>query len=177
LPIVSVSLALVAASFPAISQNLAVTLVLALIGIGVTICVARRYRVNPRMAYQMHDYFVLGLNNAASLGDIKITFNGESVPRVVTTQLSIWNAGNTTVERSHIVEHDPITVKIKDGSSILGASLLNATHRANEFKIRLSEADRSRAFLEFDHLNAGNGARVQIIHAGEMNNVAVTAQP
>src|SRR5271154_4018409 len=126
------------------------------------------------MVYQMHDNFVVGQPDASSLGDIKILFNGDAVPRVVVTQLAVWNAGNTTVRGNDIVEADPLAVGIDPGSSILGTGLLSATRTVNDFHIRVMAQDRSRAFLDFDYLDPGDGAVFQIIHSGAKCTARVT---
>ncbi len=100
--------------------------------------------------------------------------NNVPVPRVVVTQLAVWNTGNTLVRGKEIVESDPLTISFEDGVVILHAQRVNATQEVNDFRIRISEHDRSRAFLEFDYLNVRDGARFQIIHTGAKGKAKVT---
>jgi hypothetical protein len=154
-----------------------VGLIITLIGVGigvVSLIWARRFRVNPRMVYQTHDTFVVGQPDATSYGDIRILFNLAPVPRVVVTQLGIWNAGNTTIRRDDIVATDPLMFLAEPGSSILGSTRLTATRNVNDFRLRLVSEDRSRAILEFDYLDAKDGAVFQIIHTGAMKKGKVT---
>ena len=119
-----------------------------------------------QMAYQFHDFTVIGEPSVTSLGEIKILFNDVAVPLVVVTQLAVWNTGNTVVKGSDIVTSDPLKICFEEGIVILDAQRVAATQEANDFRIRISEADGSRAFLEFDYLNARDGAKFQIIHTG-----------
>jgi hypothetical protein len=131
-----------APGFPGILANPVVAAIATLTGIilaVVSVVLTRRYRVNPRVVYQMHDYFVVGQPDVSSLGDIKILLNGDTVPRVVVTQLAVWNAGNTTVRRDDIVDADPLAVSIDPGSSILGTGLLNSTRTVNDFHISVMQ--------------------------------------
>jgi hypothetical protein len=57
-----------------------------------------RFRSKSRMAYQLHDYSIIVQPSVTKLGDIKILFNDVLVPRVVVTQLAVWNAGNTVIK-------------------------------------------------------------------------------
>jgi hypothetical protein len=125
-----------------------------------------RFRSKSQMAYQLHDFTVIGQPHVTNLGDIKILFNNVAVPRVVVTQLAVWNTGNTVVKGKEIVESDPLTIRFEDGAMILDAQRVSATQEVNDFRIRVSEHDRSRAFLEFDYLNGRDGAKFQIIHTG-----------
>jgi hypothetical protein len=133
-----------------------------------------RFRAKSQMAYQLHDFTIIGQPNVTNLGDIKILFNNVAVPRVVVTQLAVWNTGNTVVKGKEIVESDSLTICFEDGAVILDAQRVNATQEVNDFRIRISEHDRSRAFLEFDYLNAGDGAKFQIIHTGTADRAKVT---
>ena len=133
-----------------------------------------RFRSKSQMAYQLHNFTVIGQPNVTNLGDIKILFNNVAVPRVVVTQLAVWNTGNTVVKGMEIVESDPLTIRFEDGAMILDAQRVSATQEVNDFRIRVSEHDRSRAFLEFDYLNSQDGAKFQIIHTGGNGKAKVT---
>jgi len=133
-----------------------------------------RFRSKSQMAYQLHDFTVIGQPSVTNLGDIKILFNNVAVPRVVVTQLAVWNTGNTVVKGKEIVESDPLTIRFEDGAMILDAQRVSATQEVNDFRIRVSENDRSRAVLEFDYLNGGDGAKFQIIHTGGSGKAKVT---
>jgi hypothetical protein len=133
-----------------------------------------RVRSKSQMAYQLHDFIVIGQPNVTNLGEIKILFNNLTVPRIVVTQLAVWNTGNTVVRGQEIVESDPITIHFEDGATILDAQRVTATQEVNDFRIRVCEHDRSRAFLEFNYLNSRDGAKFQIIHTGGKGKAKVT---
>jgi hypothetical protein len=172
LQVVTMSYTIAAPSFASPTVEFIVALLGIAIGV-ISLVWARRFRVNPRMVYQTHDFFVVGQPDASSLGDIKIMFNDAAVPRVVVTQLGVWNAGNTTVRSTDIVTTDPPSVSIEGGALVLGSTRLNRTREVNGFHIRLAQEDRSRALLEFDYLDPRDGAVFQIIHTGAMNKAKV----
>jgi hypothetical protein len=133
----------------------------------------RRFRTKSQMAYQSHDATIIREPGVASLGEIKILFNEVPVPRVVVTQLAVWNAGDTVVNATDIVTDNPLKVCFDRGTNILDAQLVNATQESNKFKITVAE-DKSCAFLEFAYLNAKDGAKFQIIHTGANGKAKVT---
>ena len=51
---------------------------------------------------------------------------------------------------------------------------VNETRSVNEFHIRVMQKNLCRAFLEFDYLDAGDGAVFQIIHSGAKDTAKVT---
>jgi hypothetical protein len=132
-----------------------------------------RYRSRARMAYQLHDFTIIGQPDV-KLGDIKILYNDVAVPRVVVTQLAVWNTGNVVVKGQEIVESHPLTVCFGEEAIILHAQRVTATNDVNDFRIRISEHDRSCACLHFDYLNGGDGAKFQVIHTGIQGKAKVT---
>jgi len=145
-----------------------------LIGIVASFWLGMRFRSKSQMAYQSHDFTIVSQPSVSSIGEIKILFNEVAVPRVVVTQLAVWNTGNTVVKGEDIVKSDPLTIRFEDGAMILAAQRVTATQEVNDFRIRLSEHDRSAAFLEFDYLNAQDGAKSQIIHTSTTGKAKVT---
>jgi len=133
-----------------------------------------RFRSKSQMAYQLHDFTVIGQPSVTNLGDIKILFNNVPVPRIVVTQLAVWNTGNTVVKGTEIVESNPLAICFEDEAVILDAQRVSATQEVNDFRVRVSEQNRSRAFLEFDYLNGRDGAKFQIIHTGSKGKAKVT---
>jgi hypothetical protein len=133
-----------------------------------------RFQSKSGMAYQLHHFTLIGEPSVTNLGDIKILFNNLTVPRVVVTQLAVWNTGNTVVKGNEIVESDPLAICFEDGAVILDAKRVDATQEVNDFRIRISEKDHTCAFLEFDYLNGNDGARFQIIHTGTKDKAKLT---
>jgi hypothetical protein len=165
------------AAIPEILQSPSLGLGLTLLGIALSVVgvvLGIRSRSKARMAYQTHDFALVGQPDANSVGEIKILFNDSPVPRVVVTQLAVWNAGSTTVRSDDIVAADPLAVCFEPDVLILGTRRLKATQAVNDFRIRLQEQDRTRALLEFDYLNSGDGAVFEIIHTGAKGKAKVT---
>jgi hypothetical protein len=144
-----------------------------LIGILASFWLGMRFRARSQMAYQSHGFTLVSQLSAPSIGEIKILFNEVAVPRVVVTQLAVWNTGNTVVRSTDVVESDPLKVRIEDGI-LLHVQRDSATREANKFRVRISETDQSCAFLEFDYLNARDGARFQILHTGTKEKAKLT---
>jgi len=129
----------------------------------------RRDRSRSRMAFQKSNYLVISETQATkNLGRIRILFNDLPVPRIVVTKLAVWNTGNTMVDGKDLATSVPLEFSVEAGASILDAQRVKANNEANNFHIRVSN-DRSRAFLEFDFLNQGDGAIFQITHTGDQN--------
>ncbi len=152
-------------------------LLLAVIGIllgAIGVVLTIRSRSKARLVYQSRDLVLIGQPDANPAGEIKILFNDAMVPRVVVTRLAVWNAGNTTIKRDDIVFSDPLAVCFDSDVMILGSRRLKASQTVNDFRLKIQEQDRSRAVLEFDYLNNGDGAVFEIVHTGARGGVSVT---
>jgi hypothetical protein len=145
-----------------------------LIGVAASFWLGMRFRSKSQMAYQSHDFTVIGQPAVSAFGEIKILFNDVAVPRIVVTQLAVWNTGNMVVRGTDIVTSDPLKICFGDEAVILNAQRVSSTREVNGFQIRISEQDKSCAFLEFDYLDGSDGAKFQLIHTGTIGKTKVT---
>ena len=146
-----------------------VGLLLAVVGIILTI----RSLTRARLAYRTRNLPLIGQPDATPYGEISILFNGQPVQRLVVTRLAFWNAGNTTVRRTDLVERDPLTVYFEAQTTILGSRTVSETRAVNDFRLSLNHDIPSQALMRFDYLDRGDGAIFEIIHTGSRGGVSI----
>ena len=117
-----------------------VGLLLAVVGIILTI----RSLTRARLAYRTRNLPLIGQPDATPYGEISILFNGQPVQRLVVTRLAFWNAGNTTVRRTDLVERDPLTVYFEAQTTILGSRTVSETRAVNDFRLSLNHSTSRR---------------------------------
>ena len=87
-------------------MGIAITVVVAVIGIGVTLYFGKKCR-EPM-------YAISGTNLASSsisqYGDLGIRFAGKPVQQVTVTHICFWNAGRETIRKEDIAEKGPIKI-------------------------------------------------------------------
>ena len=140
--------------------------VLAVLGLAAAVFFYRRSRRVSRLAYQFDEVTLLGSSRSAFSDEVEIRFSGRVVPRVTAARLIVWNAGNTTLRGSDIVQADPLRVHLQDEGIILKASVVRVTRDVNDFAVSLEGQGQPEAALAFDYLDPGDGALLEVLHSG-----------
>lgn len=99
---------------------------------------------------------------------LELTYDGVRVNRVTVTRLYFWNHGRESIRRSDLIEAAPVGAVFPQGCRILTAQTIAVTDSACGFaepRIVMTEAG-SKVLFDFDHLNASDGAAVQVVHDG-----------
>jgi hypothetical protein len=138
-----------------------------LVGIALAILFFLRQRVINRIAYQSSGVHLIGGAFAELPEDVLVNFKGIQVPRLSQSMLVFWNAGTTTIRGSDVVNADPVRIELPNGTQILDARVTKSTRAVNQFQIGLDIATPSRALLNFDFLDPGDGARITFLHTSE----------
>ncbi|WP_121642607.1 hypothetical protein [Bacillus vallismortis] len=120
------------------------------------------------LTYTFKTERVVGKNNKTP-EDIEIVFRGKPVERVTNTQITVWNSGNVTIEGKNIVEKDPLRILISEGQEIISATILEKSRDANDFIIKTDENNPHILEVEFDYLDAQDGAVIEILHTDNEN--------
>jgi hypothetical protein len=130
--------------------------------IGIILWYASKSR--SRLAAQANSLELVG-PNAAFPSDLEFLFKGHKVPNVTLSRIPIWNIGNTTVKGDQITSSDPLRIITSAGSTILEATIRAYTRQVNGFTCTSRPVSNEIA-CQFDYLDPGDGALIQIIHTG-----------
>jgi hypothetical protein len=118
---------------------------------------------DARPVYKSKSFRVVGDEPTMPAG-VAISFNGEHVAQITKSVLLFWNAGRGTVTGAEIVSRDCLRAEI-DGK-VLTAKVIARTRDINSFNARLISSLPSGVLLEFDFLDAGDGAAIELLHTG-----------
>lgn len=109
---------------------------------------------------------VEGLVNRFESLDIR--YGGSPIENLTVTKLAFWNSGKETINNADIPSAVPILITAKDDNELLDAKVIYASNPANQFSLRVYDEHRSVS-LEFDYLDQNEGALIQIIHTGTLD--------
>ncbi|WP_242144929.1 MULTISPECIES: hypothetical protein [unclassified Bacillus cereus group] len=141
-----------------------------IIGILIAIVTYRKSKIGQRLVYQSSAIKIIGKNRNTP-EEIQIYFRGNEVPRVIKTNLVIWNSGNETIKSSHVTKEDPLRIQIEESESIISYRILKETRHTNKVKLVL---DKQNVLLfNFDYLDPNDGVRVEILHTDDINPVVL----
>jgi len=82
------------------------------------------------------------------------------------TRVAIWSHRGDTIRSSDIVKADPLRIQLGSTDSILQTRVLAVSRTQAGVKITTTDADPTAVFLNFDFLDPGDGAIVEIMHQG-----------
>ncbi|MBE1485206.1 hypothetical protein [Plantactinospora soyae] len=137
---------------------------LSVIAIPITFIVARRTRLRPEIRYAIdHDVLVEPKAELIDRG-LSIRFADQTLRQVSRTYVALWNHRGDTIKGSDILFEDPLRVQLQDLDAVVDVSVVWYSRDQNRLTVRCDPADRSAATIDFDFLDAGDGAVIQIVH-------------
>jgi len=126
---------------------------------------------NKAISFTTNDISVIWPTNQGKDDSLKITYQGNEVPRVTSTTMAIWNSGTETIDGSDIVADDPLRLIAAEGVKILRVQVLEKTRDVIVGDIpNISE---KQANVRFRYLDANDGIAVEVLHTGGMDAISV----
>jgi hypothetical protein len=141
-------------------------LILGILSILVTVYFAIRYseRKEPRFI-SLNERKIAVSDDAPE--EIQISYKGEKVDQVTSTNVWFWNEGKRPIKLEDIANDQPLLVKLADPNKaieILDVSVRKSSRDAINFKAKKEDASTVR--LEFEFLDYRDGAVVEVQHTG-----------
>jgi len=98
---------------------------------------------------------------------LNITYNNEILNNFTITYARVINKGNEVIKPSDIAPNDPIRFTIRDleGIKLLDQSITHSSDPNNKFIVQ--QIDNKTVQLDFDYIEPGDGATIQILHTGK----------
>jgi hypothetical protein len=140
---------------------------LGILGILAAVVFYLRSKRISRLAYQRDEVAIIGGSSAAFPSEVVISFAGSPVARVSATRFVVWNAGNTTLDRSQIVDADHLRLDLHSDGEILKVELLRTTREVNTVWAKSKPSERSRVDFGFDYLDPNDGFLIEVLHSGQ----------
>lgn len=130
-----------------------------------------RKSLSQKIIYAVLSSNELITNNQSNIPKLKILYDNEAVNDVTVTRLTFWNQTVATINKTDIIDAEPLSIFINNGK-ILDASVLKGGQSSNKIKVFLT-SDNS-ANITFDYLDKKEGGIIQVIHTGSRNSIDIT---
>lgn len=125
-----------------------------------------------KLAFQRDSVTLVGGSDAAFPDELKIQYSGKDVLQVSSERFAVWNAGNTTISASEIVEADPLRLEIAEKGQVLKVTTLGKSREVNGFRIKESETEKKK-LIHFDFLDPNDGFSIEVIHSGAKKDLKI----
>ena len=140
------------------------TLILAIIGILLTIYFAAKSRRKKEPKYLMRTISLIS-SNIKKIKFLNILYKKLEIENLSVTKLAFWNNGKETIRSSDVAPKNPIQVTIKSDFRILSCDIIYQKNESNGFVLKLS-ADKKNIIISFDYVDYLEGIVMQIYHTG-----------
>ena len=127
----------------------------------------RASRIGARPTYQMRSLRLIGREQQALPDEVEILFKGRHVDRLTMTHLILWNSGKALLNGEEMVLDDPLRAEVSLGADVLRVRVQKVTRLTNKFLARINPQSQNQVLLEFDYLDPGDGAVVEMLHTDQ----------
>lgn len=125
------------------------------------------------IAYTQSGERLLGLTADGLPRDVTVQYCGTDIQRLTRTIIWFWNAGERTFKGSDIVTHDHFRLEVKNGGSVLAATVLKQARDVCMIAVPLDTESPDKIFIKFDFLDPKDGAVLEILHTSDVIDVDV----
>ena len=122
--------------------------------------------VGPRIACHILHSRLIGGADQMLPQDLEMRFKGEKIERLTRTLVMLWNIGNRTVKHDDIVVSDWLRIDFDHETRALDAHIVKKTRQVNNLSIVRQPNILNQVKIDFDYLDAGDGAVIEILHTG-----------
>ena len=96
---------------------------------------------------------------------LEILHKGHKIKTLTVSNILFWNRGRATIEKTDIVNANPLRIECSQGNHILDMILIEVNNPSSQFALEM-ENNRTRAKILFDYLDKDQGAIIQVTHTG-----------
>ena len=122
----------------------------------------------PRPVFQSQGFKIIESGGIKSFDEgIEVTYKGQPVPLLTSSIVVFWNDGLGPIKKDDIVDTDPIRCYVRDGAKMLRTTVRSVSDENIGFKKIEREERPNEVELKFDHLNAGDGVVLEILHTSD----------
>ncbi|MFS8184213.1 hypothetical protein ACMG4P_22050 [Pseudovibrio denitrificans] len=126
-----------------------------------------------KLSYSTASFTISGENNPEFPSDLSILYDGHVVNNLTSTTIVIWNSGNETISDRDKLDRDLLRLELPPENKILSAITKKQSKITNECNPFSLPGIDNTAYINFKHLEPGDGARILVIHDGEKNSLNV----
>jgi hypothetical protein len=135
-----------------------------IVGVIIALVIYRASLIGASPVYQRRSLRLIGPDAKTLHEGVEIRFKGEPIERLTKTLMVFWNSGRTLIRGSDVVDIDPIRCDFSVGSRILEVRVVKRNRATNKFDAQVDQNLPHRAIVDFDYLDPGDGAVLEMLH-------------
>jgi hypothetical protein len=108
-------------------------------------------------------------DNVSKFSGVEITYKNRKVMSLTISKIVFWNSGQETISRNDLVKLNPLQIRGIEDTIILSGDILATSSPSNKFTLEFKPKN-NQILMDFDYLDNGQGAVLQIVHTGAQEN-------
>jgi len=112
----------------------------------------------------MQSLNLIRLNKNNMPSEITAFYKGHSLTNLNKTTIIIWNNGNDILDKTSLLDSDPIKILLKDGCNIFNYEIIRQTNKYNNLQVGRVEGKLNELLLSFEYLDPQDGVTIEILH-------------
>jgi hypothetical protein len=122
----------------------------------------------PKLVFQSQGFTIIESGGIKRFDEeIEVMYRGSPVSLLTSSIVVLWNDGLGAVKKDDIVDSDPVRCCVADGGRILRARVRSITEANIGLMLTEDPARPNEVGIVFHHLNAGDGAVLEVLHTSE----------
>ncbi|WP_272567633.1 hypothetical protein [Providencia sp. PROV255] len=144
-----------------------------LIGILLAIFFYIKSEAKPKLSSAVEFRSLIGKEHSELSPQISVLFEGKQVDSVSSSEFVIWNSGKSVIDKSALDTKQPLRITFKDSTQILRYQIKNINSETVSPALKLQDGC---IFIEFDFIEKNEGFRIEILHTGDYDSLALTGK-
>ena len=141
-------------------------ILVSLVGIPIAFVVARRSRQLPDLRHAIEYDIILDPNDRLLDHGLAMTIGNRTINSISRSRVAFWNHRGDTVRGADMVESDPLRIQFAKDCDALQVRTLSISRPQTGFTATIDSTDEASVDLNFDFLDAGDGAIFEVIYQG-----------
>jgi hypothetical protein len=141
-------------------------LLVSVLAIPITFALGRRTRQRPEFRYAIDFDVILKADNNLFDRGLFMTLGTHRIDSISRSRVAIWNHRGDTIRKSDNLDSDPLRLQLEEDDEALQIRILGTSRLQAGIVVELHREDLKSVPIDFDFLDAGDGAIIELIHKG-----------
>ena len=98
-------------------------------------------------------------------------YDGSLVESVSSSEFVIWNSGNSVITKSALATKEPLRIEFSKEIQLLRYQVVASNNPINNIELKTDSEYPNCILIDFDFIEKNEGARIEILHTGDKNDV------
>lgn len=136
-----------------------------ILGVIASYLISRNFELKTQIRMNINSFAII--NDNVGSGDIKLVCNGTTINTLTKTSIMFWNSGRKCITKDEILGDKCLKIDFSQGVKIFECKNTKYNEGSNKIAVNSNE---NFVVIDFDHLKPGNGAIIDVLHDGNIDN-------